>query len=265
MGSGRLRKISIAELHIRVKAVPFHFRKNIRTLSFKIGIPTTTIHRALKLGLLKSSKNSNKPNLTPKNKLDCVAYCHSFVQDNSFVDMLDRVDIDEKWFYLSQKITSFILVPGEVAPLCLCKHKNHIKKAMCLTAMAHPRQDPVTGVWWNGKISTRFFVKQVPAKRTSKNRAVGTMETKSVSIERKESEDMILDNLFPAILGMWPAWEQRRIRIQLDNAPPHPKPEKLRKRIADRLAEYSDDGWDIDFALQPANSPDLNTLDLAFF
>ncbi len=73
MGSGRLRKISIVELHIRVKAVPFHFRKNIRTLSFKIGIPTTTIHRALKLGLLKSSNNSIKPILTPKNKLDHVA------------------------------------------------------------------------------------------------------------------------------------------------------------------------------------------------
>ncbi len=181
MGSGRLRKISIVELHMRVKAVPFHFCKNIRTLSFKIGIPTMTIHRALKLGLLKSSKNSIKPILTPKNKLDCVAYCHSFAQDNSFVDMLDRADIEEKWFYLSQKVTSFILVPGEVVPLCLCKHKNHIEKAMCLTAMACPRQDPVTGVWWNGKIGTWFFIEQVPAKQTSKNQAAGTMETKSVS------------------------------------------------------------------------------------
>jgi hypothetical protein len=91
------------------------------------------------------------------------------------------------------------------------------------------------------------------------------METKSVSVGRKETEDMILDNLFPAILGKWPVWEQRRIRIQLDNAAPHPKPGKLRKRNADCLAEYSADSWDIDFALQPANSPDLNTLDLAFF
>ena len=69
---------------------------------------------------------------------------------------------------------------------------------------------------------------------------------------QKETEDMIIDNLFPAILGSWPAWEQRRICIQLDNAPTHPKP-------------YSAVGWDIDFAMQPANLPDLNTLDLAFF
>ncbi len=40
---GHPRKVSIAELHVRVKAVPFHFCKNIRTLSFKIGIPTATL------------------------------------------------------------------------------------------------------------------------------------------------------------------------------------------------------------------------------
>ena len=75
----------------------------------------------MKLELLKSSKNSSKPILTPKNKLDHVAYCHSFFQDNSFVDMVNHVDINEKWFYLSQKVTNFILVPGEVPLLCLCK------------------------------------------------------------------------------------------------------------------------------------------------
>ena len=74
-------------------------------------------------------------------------------------------------------------------------------------------------------------------KRTSKNQAAGTMETKSFSVGWKETEDMILDNLLPAILSKWPAWKQRKIRIQLENAPPHPKPGNLKKRIADRLAE----------------------------
>jgi hypothetical protein len=87
----------------------------------------------------------------PEIKLDRVTYCHSFVKgEQSFVEMFDRVDIDKKWFYLSQKITSYILAPGEVLLLRLCKHNNHIEKAMCLTAMARPHQDPVTGVWWNG-------------------------------------------------------------------------------------------------------------------
>ena len=123
-----------------MKAVPFHFHKNIRTLSFKIGIPRSTIQRAMKLGLLKSSKNSIKPILTPKNKLDRVNYCHSFVQDNSFVDMVDRVDIDEKWFYLSQKVTSFILVPGDVPPLaCVSTRITSRRQCVLLPWLAHIR------------------------------------------------------------------------------------------------------------------------------
>jgi hypothetical protein len=83
--------------------------------------------------------------------------------------MLHHVDINEKWFFLSQVVTSFILVPGEVLPLCFCKHKSHIEEVMCLTAMAHPHQDPVTRVRWDGNLGTWFFVKQVPAKCRSKN------------------------------------------------------------------------------------------------
>ena len=86
-----------------------------------------------------------------------------------------------------------------------------------------------------------------------------------MSVGQKETEDMILDNLFLAILGKWPVWEQRRIYIQLDNAPSHPKPGKFGKRITERLAEYSAVGWDIKFVTQPANSLDLNTLILAIF
>jgi hypothetical protein len=58
---GHPQKVSVGELHSHVKAVPLHFCKSIRTLSFKIGIPTMTLHRALKLGLLKSSKNLLSP------------------------------------------------------------------------------------------------------------------------------------------------------------------------------------------------------------
>ena len=46
-GSGRPRKISVVELYAKVKAVPFHFRKNVWTLACKVGIPKSTIHDAL--------------------------------------------------------------------------------------------------------------------------------------------------------------------------------------------------------------------------
>ena len=125
-------------------------------------------------------------------------YCHSFVQDNSFADMLNRVDIDEKWFYLSQKVTSFILVPGEVPPLRLCKHKNHIEKAMCLTAMARPRQDPAqessgTGRSVLGSSSDR---NQQNERRRIERQGLWRLSLFPLGGRRKEIEDMILDTSF---------------------------------------------------------------------
>ena len=139
VGAGAPRRISIEELQNRVKAVLFSFRKNIRTLAYKVGIPFATLQRALELGYLQKSKNNIKPILTPKIKTDRVTYCRSFVEEVGwFGDMMDHVDIDEKWFYLTEVVTNYILVPGEVPPYRTCSHKSHITKAMCLTAMAHP-------------------------------------------------------------------------------------------------------------------------------
>jgi hypothetical protein len=265
-GAGPPRRISIEDLQTRVKAVPFGFRKNIRTLAYKVGIPYTTLHRALKIGCLQKSKNSIKPFLTPQNKTARVAYCRSFVEEDGwFGDMMDHVDIDEKWFYLTEVVTKYILVPGEVPPYRTCKHKSHIIKAMCLTAMARPQKNPETGEWWDGKIGTWFFVRQEPAQRSLKNRPAGTLEMKSYKVNRKETITMYLNNLLPAIVEKWPTWETKKIRIQLDNAKPHPTPGKLCSKITDRLGEYSALGFDINFTMQPANSPDMNTLDLAFF
>ena len=168
-GSGHPRKISAVELYAMVKAVPFHFCKNVRTLAYKVGIHKSNIHDALKKGLLKHTQNTIRPILTDKNKADRVVYCCSFVQDGQFVDMLERVDIDEKWFYMTEVATSYILVPGETPPHRTCKHKSHIEKVMCRTAVAGPRQNPQNGEWWYRKIGTWFFVEQIPAKRTSKN------------------------------------------------------------------------------------------------
>jgi hypothetical protein len=144
-GSGRHPKISVVELYAKVKAVPFHFCKNVRTMASKVGIPKSTIHYTLKKGLLKHTRNTIRPILTDKNKADRVVYCCSFVQDGQFVvvDMLERVDIDEKWFYMTEVAPNYILAPGETPPHRTCKHKSHIEKVMCLTAVARPQQNPM--------------------------------------------------------------------------------------------------------------------------
>jgi hypothetical protein len=179
--------------------------------------------------------------------------------------MFNRVDIDEKWFYLTPINTRYILMPGVKAPHQAARHKSHIPKAMRLTAMARPRKDPVTGVWWDGKIGTWFFVRKVATKRGSKNRPAGTLVTETYNVNKENSLDLYMDKLLLAIVTKWPAWEERIVQIQLDNAPVHPRPGRLPQHLLDHLAQLGEIGWDINCNLQPPNSPDTNTLDLAFF
>ena len=88
---------------------------------------------------------------------------------------------------------------------------------------------------------------------------------KSFKVGKKESIEMYLDNLLPGIILKWPEWWPKKVRIQLDNAPAHPIAVKLGAKIDAHLAEMNAGGWGISFVHQPANSPDCNTLDLAFF
>ena len=118
----------------------------------------------------------------------------------------------------------FTVIPGEEPPIRTCKHKSHLVKVMCLTATARPRKNPVNGEWWDGKVGTWFFVEKVAAARTSKNRPAGTLETKTVKVTKEVTVDMILTNLLPAIEAKWPQFTRKLVRIQQDNATPHPRP-----------------------------------------
>jgi len=162
--------------------------------------------------------------LTNPNKVQRVAYCESFIEsEGCFGDMLDRVNIDEKWWYITQVNTSYIIVDGEVPPDQKVKHKSHIIKVMCLTAMTRPRQNAVTKEWWDGNISTWFFIEKVPAKQLSKHRPAGTLESKPVKMNKQLFTQKCIEDLLPAIVERWLIWAPKRIRIQQDNAPPHPK------------------------------------------
>ena len=144
-----------------------------------------------------------------------LAYCMGFVkEDGCFSGMLDRVDIDKKWLYFSQHSAQCTVVPGEEAPHWTCKHsKSHIEKVMCLTAVARYRKNPDTGAWWDGKIGTWFYVEQVAAKRTSNNRPKGALIWKSFKVGQKESVEMYVTKILPAIVEKWPVWAKKNVRI----------------------------------------------------
>ncbi|VFQ87485.1 unnamed protein product [Cuscuta campestris] len=99
------------------------------------------------------------------------------------------------------------------------------------------------------------------AKRSSKNRPAGTLETKPIPIVNRDvMKQMMLNQVIPAFKAKWPKTRAKIVIIQQDNAKPHVHPDD-----PDRVLSCQKDGWNISIKCQPPNSPDLNVLDLGFF
>ncbi|KAK8652793.1 hypothetical protein V6N13_126818 [Hibiscus sabdariffa] len=61
-----------------------------------------------------------------------------------------------------------------------------------------------------------------PARRNSKNRQVGTLETKPIlSVTKDVTRSCLIDKVLPAIRAKWPSYSDKTIFIQQDNAKPH--------------------------------------------
>ncbi|XP_038715957.1 uncharacterized protein LOC120009425 [Tripterygium wilfordii] len=97
-----------------------------------------------------------------------------------FINMYDRIHIDEKWFYISKTSHKYYLHPDEMKPYRTCKSIRFIAKIMFLAAVARPRFDDISNKEFNGKFGIWPFVFKEPAKRSSKNRLAGTLETKPI-------------------------------------------------------------------------------------
>lgn len=77
-----------------------------------------------------------------------------------------------------------------------------------MAAVARPRFDHVRNksvARWKIRNMVWPFVKQVEAKRNSKNRFKGTIETKpDISIDKSMIKNMLINNVFPAIRQKFP-------------------------------------------------------------
>lgn len=251
----------------KVKAVPFAKRTNIRTLAHAIQVSKSTLHRRIQDGELVPNTNAIKPILTEDNKRARLRFCLSLlVGDNHlnismFSNMLDIIHIDEKWFYLTKKNQRYYILPNETPPYRTCKSSNFIMKIIFLCGVARPRYDHMRNKYFSGKIGIFPFITKEPAKRASKNRPAGTLQTKPIlHITKDVTRHIMVDNLVPAICSMWPGGNGRIIFVQQDNAKPHLSSDDLEFTEAARKL-----GYDIRLCFQPPNSPDLNVLDLGFF
>ena len=136
---------------------------------------------------------------------------------------------------------------------------------MFLGAVARPRRSTSNNTDFDRKIGLYPFTKQQRAQRNSRNRPAGSMVT-NVEVTKESYKKTLLDHVIPDIKRRFPrppgnaSPEERIVYPQQDNARPHGANDDPDLREA-----MSSDGWNIQLINQPANSPDTNIVDLAFF
>ncbi|KAK9705788.1 hypothetical protein RND81_07G081800 [Saponaria officinalis] len=251
----------------KVRSIPVRERGSIRKLAIKMNLHPSTVGRLIRKGALRSHTNAIKPLLTNANKVARIKWCLGKIVGNSlnngqvFKDMYNVVHLDEKWFFMTNTTEKYYLLPDEMEPHRTCKSKRFITKVMFMAAVARPIFSNQGSVLFDGKIGIFPFTYEEPAKRASRNRARGTMETKPIQrITKEVTKEYLISKIIPAIKSKWPEGASRRIYIQQDNAKPH-----IRGDDPDFLNAAQSDGFDIRLVSQPPNSPDLNVLDLGFF
>ncbi|XP_049394876.1 uncharacterized protein LOC125859215 [Solanum stenotomum] len=190
----------------------------------------STVFRRIKDGTIRTHTNSIKPQLTEQNKKS------------------------ERYYLLPEE--------HEPDPYRSCKSKNFIPKVMFMAVVARPRFDENGIELFSGKIGIFPFVVKEPAKRNSKNRTAGTLETKPIlSVTKDITRACLIEKVHPAIRSKWPASDSNiPIFIQQDNARPH-----IGVNDLEFVEAVQKDGFDIRLWFQPPNNPDLNVLDLGFF
>ncbi|XP_057811364.1 uncharacterized protein LOC131025581 [Salvia miltiorrhiza] len=268
--SGKKTKIVKKQLHLDttlLSSLAYSKRGTIRRLVVGLGNSKSTVGRWVSAGLIRAHTSAIKPNLTAANKLLRMRFSLEALEVDrvlnkiKFKTMHNTVHIDEKWFYITKGAHRFYLAPEEVEPHRTCQSKKFIGKIMFICAASRPIFGDNGEVLFDGKIGIFHFTKQVPAKRSSKNRVAGTLETKPIeSITKEVYKECVINKMIPAIISKWPASASKNIFIQQDNARPHIKDSDPEFRAA-----ATQDGFNIVLVQQPPNSPDCNVNDLGWF
>ena len=158
--------------HKGIKNIPLCKRRTQRKLVASLGVSKTTVHRWIVDLTVQVHSYSLKPVLMEENKvawLIMVLDSHDPQDPTKFLDMMDCIHVDEKWFFLSQQKGRYLLLPEEKSPKRCVKSKLHITKVMFLCAIARPCFNPSANSWWDGKLGIWPIGDWEPAKRASKN------------------------------------------------------------------------------------------------
>ena len=248
-----------------IKNIPLRKRRTQRKLAASLGVSKTTVQRWIVDSTIQVHCNSLKPVLTEENKVARLIMALESCDPNDpskFLDMMDCVHVDEKWFFLSRQRERYLLLPEEKNPKRCVKSKSHITKVMFLCAVARPRFNTSANSWWDGKLGIWPIGGWEPAQRASKNRPRGTLAWKNKPVTKGVYRELLISKLLPAIIEKWLRTDRlsRKIWIQQDGAKSHinTDDEEFREAIQDQELNAG-------LYTQAANSPDVNLLDLGFF
>ena len=277
---GRTPKYDRKQIQQALQNIPLKARRNYRTLSVSLGIPTTTLHQIVtKENVIRRHSSALIPALDEQKKVSRLLYCIEQVYPVPdaatgkyyYKTLYGRVDVDEKWFRLTEDQENYFLVRGneeegdsnEEIPVRRTRNKNYVTKVLFLCAQAHPCWDPHRNGWWDGKLGMWPIGSY---KLVQRGASTGQLRWKDKTITQDVYRELLLEKVVVAIEQKWPRNEwnnpQVVIRIQQDGPNSHIKPDDAdwilglqQKGLENKLLLYT----------QPANSPDLNINDLGFF
>ena len=198
------------KLHLDIelfKSIPLSKRCNLLSVAARLGCSKATVWRWVKAGLIRPHTSAIKPNLTAENKLLRLRFTIESIELDRilnkirFKNMYNTIHVDEKWFYMTKGTQRFYLAPGEQEPHRTCQNKQFISKIMFMCAVSRPLFGVNGEVLFDGKIGIFPFTEQVAAKRSSKNRKAGTLETKAIeSITKDVTRDCFINKVMFASL-----------------------------------------------------------------
>jgi len=179
------------------------------------------------------------------------------------------IHVDEKWWLAAEKV-SLILLKDDDTPVKPVQSKRYVKKLMALVAVGPPIYGSNGEELASGKVAFVPCSKATTAKRTTKNHKRGDIVYEAVNVDAETYVNMMVDDVFPAARKMYP--NAPEIIIQQDNAPGHAAAgvvERLEAAAASAAdvaeAETGIRPPPIKIRNQPAQSPDMNVLDLCVF
>ncbi|CAO2841571.1 unnamed protein product [Amaranthus hypochondriacus] len=195
------------------------FLQSVKERSYvaALNISHVTLHNLKKKGRIRTHTCSSKPALTSNHKIDRMKWVLSHInpitanEDPTFVSMNHVIHIDEKWFYLNPDKRRFYLLPGEEDP-CMAQQSKRFKlKAMFMAVIGKPLYDIHGGLIHDGKYGIFPFTVKEMAKKSSKNRAAGTLVTKALqNVNRDVIRDMLLTKVIPSIQSKWPLFPPQK-------------------------------------------------------